>query len=154
MSSLSNFSNLEHWHPCTFLTKDMKVKTFHIPDTFKWIIIREVTLLKDCYDEQDLHYFDIKKQQIPNGTTLKVKYRWANYYGTFFRCYYNNTEYDINACDCKIGPLEIGEFIGVIPDDYGKSYWRISDWDPRHDGYTEINLEEYIEQTKKKLSEN
>lgn len=154
--SNSGLSTLGNWHEINIVTDlgPNGVKTFYLPDTFKFYIIREVTLLKDCCDEQEAHYFDIQKPWIPKGTTLKVKYRWCNYYGMFYRCYYNDTTYDINACDCKEGPLCIGEFIGLLPDDYGRSYWDKRDWDPRHDGYQEINLEEYIENIKKKLQKD
>ena len=141
------------WHKNTIITGfgPNDVKTFWIPDTFKWFIIKEITLTKDCYDEQEIHYFNIKKPLLKAGTVLKVKYRWANYYGTYYRCEHENGTYDIKRSNCKEGPVCNAEFIGEIPKDYGKSYWSKSDWDPRASGYTEIDLEKYIENVKEKL---
>jgi len=125
-------------------------KTFYVPDTFKFIIVREITLLKNCCDEQEAHYFDIQKPWIPKGTTLKVKYRWTNLYGVFYRCEYNGETYDINRADCKEGPLCIGTFIGTLPENYGVGLWDKKDWDPREAGYKEIDLDKYIENIKEK----
>ncbi len=149
----SELSTLGNWHEITIVTDcgPNGVKKFYLPDTFKFFIIREVTLLKDCYDEQEVHYFDIQKPLIPKGTTLKVKYRFTNLYGVFYRCEYNGEMYDINRGDCKEGPLCIGTFIGLLPENYGEGLWDKRDWDPREAGYKEINLEEYIENIKKKL---
>lgn len=141
------------WHENIVITGfgPNDVKTFYVPDTFKWRIIKEITLTKDCYDEQEIHYFNIKKPILKAGTTLKVKYRWANFYGTFYRCEHENGTYDINSCDCKEGPIHIVDFIGEIPNDYGHSYWDKNDWDPRASGYEEIDMEKYIEKVKEQL---
>ncbi len=111
--------------------------------TFKFTIVKEIILLKDCFDAQELHYWDIKKPKIPKGTTLKVKYRWTNLYGVFYRCEYNGETYDISRTDCKEGPLCIGTFIGELPKNYGEGLWDRRDWDPREMGYEEICLDEY-----------
>ena len=141
------------WHQNIIITglglNDTKV--FYIPDTFKWRIVKEITLTRDCCDEQEAHYFNITKPWLKAGTTLKVKYRWANFYGTFYRCEHENGTYDINRGDCKEGPLCLVDFIGEMPTDYGHNYWSKSDWDPRESGYKEIDLEKYIEDVKKKL---
>ena len=112
------------WHQNIIVTgfgpNDHKI--FYIPDTFKWNIIKEVTLLKDCCDEEEAHYFNITKPWIKKGTTLKVKYRWCNFYGMFYRCEHNGKTYDIKAGDVKEGPLCLVDFIGLLPEDYGKSY--------------------------------
>lgn len=152
----SELSQLGSWHQFSIVTDlgPHGVKTYYLPDTFKFTIIREVTLKKDCCDEEEAHYFNIKKPWIPKGTTLKVKYRWCNFYGMFYRCEYNGQTYDINACDVKEGPLCLAEFIGHLPDDFGRSYWSKMDWDPRAEHFQEINLEEYIEGIKKKLRKN
>lgn len=137
------------WHKNTIVTGfgPNDYKTFYIPDTFKFNIVKEVILSKDCYDEQEIHYFDIKKPQLKKGTKLKVKYKWHNFYGAYYRCFHKNGEYDIRIGDCETPKIEVGEFIGLYPD--GKD-WRT--WDPRSEHYQEINLEKYIEKVKQKLS--
>ena len=146
-------STIGPWHQMQIVTDFglNGVKTFYLPDTFKFNIIREVTLLRDCCDEEEAHYFNITKPWIPKGTTLKVKYRWCNFYGMFYRCFYNGNEYDIKASDVKEGPLCLAEFIGFLPDDYGRSYWSRQDWDPRYEHYQEIDMEAYIKKCKESL---
>lgn len=111
---------------------------FQVPEfIFTFPIIKEVTLRKDCCDEEEAHYFNIKKPWLPKGTILKVKYQFTNYYGVFLRCEHENGTYDINRCDCDY-KLIFTDFIGQLPDNYGKGLWSKSDWDPRKEGFQEF----------------
>lgn len=112
-----------------------KVIDFYVPDSiFTFRIVEEVTLRKDCCDEEEAHYFNIKKPWLPKGTVLKVKYQFTNFYGIFFRCEHENGEYDINSCDCDY-KYTYADFIGELPEDYGKGLWSRSDWDPRYEHF-------------------
>ena len=57
-----------------------KVIKMWVPDNyFTFPIVEEITLTKDCYDEEEIHYFNIKKPKLIKGTVLKVKYKFTNY---------------------------------------------------------------------------
>lgn len=117
-----------------------KVIDILVPDNyFTFPIVEEVTLKKDCCDEQEAHYFNIKKPWLPKGTVLKVKYQFTNLEGVFFRCEHENGTYDINRCDCDY-KLTYADFIGELPEDYGKGLWSRSDWDPREHGFSRFDM--------------
>ena len=42
------------------------------------------------------------KPKIPKGTRLKVEETWENFYGTYFRCVYKNSTYDIPMGKAKV----------------------------------------------------
>ena len=61
------------------------------------------TVVKDAYDEADLHYFVRKaKAPIPSGTKIMVETWWQNLYGSYFRVQYEGQDYDISPRNVKI----------------------------------------------------
>ena len=60
-------------------------------------------VLKDAYDEADIHYFKPKaKCPIPAGTKIMVGTWWQNFYGSYFRVQYEGQDYDISPRNIKI----------------------------------------------------
>lgn len=62
-----------------------------------------VQLLEDTKCETDLHYYERpSKPAIPNGSVVRVKDYWFNFYGSYFRVFYNGAEYDVPVCKCAV----------------------------------------------------
>ena len=52
-------------------------------------------VIKDCFDEQDVHYFR-KPKSLKKGTEIIISSIVENLYGTYFRTYVNNIRFDID----------------------------------------------------------
>ena len=60
-------------------------------------------LIKDGYDEADIHYFSKNpKAPIPRGTKITVDCWWMNFFGSYFRVKYNGATYDLKTNIVKL----------------------------------------------------
>lgn len=53
-------------------------------------------ILKDCYDEYDLHCFRSNPKKLKKGTPVIINRMMKNLYGCYYRIEHNNETYDID----------------------------------------------------------
>ena len=66
-------------------------------------------IVKEAYDEADIHYGGKLKDPIPVGTEVTIDTWWMNFYGSYYKIKYNGHSYDVKTTSIEI---DMDSFLG------------------------------------------